>query len=374
MKNSLYFGDNLQVLREHIADESVDLIYLDPPFNSDQNYNVLFVEQDGHFSGAQIRAFEDTWRWDMAAAEAYQTVVEAGGRVSLAMQAFRQALGDNNLLAYLSMMAPRLVELRRVLKPTGSIYLHCDPTAGHYLKMLMDAVLGPKNFLSEIVWKRTHAHGSSKRYAPLHDTILFYSRSEEYVWSELTVPHSAEYVEGHFICEDDDGRRFQPITLTGAGVRHGESGKPWHGINPTNVGRHWALPGNILLRLGIEGETVQDKLEALDAAKRIYWPKKKSGTPRLKWYADELGGMPFPTFGPTYLRSRHTPRKGWATQPRSRRLCSSESYEPAVAKAIPYSTRSVVVERQSPSRKNLPELDRNRHYSPGHRPYQASSA
>ena len=173
MKNTLYYGDNLEVLREHIADESVDLIYLDPPFNSDQRLQRSFRGAGRRgFPAAQIRAFEDTWRWDQAAAAAFQEVVEAGGRVSLAMQAFRQALGDNDLLAYLSMMAPRLVELRRVLKPTGSIYLHCDPTASHYLKMLMDAVFDPENFLSEIIWKRTHAHGSSKRFAPVHDTIL----------------------------------------------------------------------------------------------------------------------------------------------------------------------------------------------------------
>ena len=143
MKNTLYYGDNLDVLRRHIADESVDLIYLDPPFKSDQNYNVLFQEQDGSRSASQIRAFEDTWQWDQAAAAAFQEVVEAGGQVSLAMQAFRTVLGDSDMLAYLSMMAPRLKELHRVLKPTGSIYLHCDPTASHYLKMLMDAVFGP---------------------------------------------------------------------------------------------------------------------------------------------------------------------------------------------------------------------------------------
>ena len=174
MKNTLYYGDNLQVLREHIADESVDLIYLDPPFKSEQDYNVLFADQDGSRSAAQIRAFEDTWRWDRAAAAAFQEVVEAGGRVSLAMQAFRQALGDNDLLAYLSMMAPRLVELRRVLKPNGSIYLHCDPTASHYLKMLMDAVFTPFGFLSEIIWKRTHA-------ARLGQTICSRSRHDSFL-------------------------------------------------------------------------------------------------------------------------------------------------------------------------------------------------
>ena len=138
--NRLYYGDNLDVLRRHVADESVDLVYLDPPFNSNASYNVLFAERDGTQAASQIQAFEDTWRWDEGAARSYEQVVEAGGQVSQAMQAFRTFLGESDMLAYLSMMAPRLVELRRVLKSTGTIYLHCDPTASHYLKLLMDAV------------------------------------------------------------------------------------------------------------------------------------------------------------------------------------------------------------------------------------------
>jgi len=316
MQNTLYYGDNLGVLREYIRDESVDLIYLDPPFKSDQDYNVLFAEQNGTRSAAQVRAFEDTWRWDQAAAGAFQEVVEAGGRVSLAMVAFRQLLGDNDMLAYLSMMAIRLVELRRVLKPTGSIYLHCDPTASHYLKLLMDAVFGPARFLSEIIWKRTHAHGSAKRYAPVHDTIFFYSKGDDFIWTELKIPHGSSYLEEHFTQIDEDGRRFQPISLTGAGVRHGESGKPWRGVDPTTVGRHWALPGELLDRLGIQGETVQDKLDALDAAHMIYWPKKEGGTPRLKWHADQLGGAAIPDtwIDISPISARAAERLGYPTQ------------------------------------------------------------
>jgi DNA modification methylase len=142
--NSLYYGDNLDVLRRYIKDESVDLVYLDPPFNSNQDYNVLFAERDGTRSQAQIKAFADTWKWDHVSAESYQEVVEAGGAVSQAMQAFRKFLGENDMLAYLSMMAPRLIEMRRVMKPSGSIYLHCDPTASHYLKILIQASELPK--------------------------------------------------------------------------------------------------------------------------------------------------------------------------------------------------------------------------------------
>jgi hypothetical protein len=153
-KNQLYYGDNLTVLREHIKDESVDLIYLDPPFNSRQDYNVLFAEKDGTRSSSQIMAFEDTWEWNMDAEAAYQEIVERGGRVSDAMRAFRTFLGHSDMMAYLAMMAPRLIELHRVLKVTGSIYLHCDPTASHYLKILMDGIFGVANFVNEINWKR----------------------------------------------------------------------------------------------------------------------------------------------------------------------------------------------------------------------------
>lgn len=316
MRNALYYGDNLDVLRQHVDDESVDLVYLDPPFNSEQSYNILFAEQNGSRSAAQIQAFEDTWRWDQAAAAAYQEVVEAGGQVSLTLQGFRRALGENDMLAYLSMMAPRLLALWRVLKPTGSTYLHCDPTASHYLKLLMDSIFGPARFLNEIIWKRTYAHGSSRRCAPIHDTILFYAKGDDYVWTDLKVSHDPEYVEKHFTYEDDDGRRFQPITLTGSGVRYGQSGKPWRGINPTDVGRHWAIPGELLDKLGLQGKTVQDKLDALDSAGMIYWPRKKAGTPRLKWYADELEGTAIPDIWTDIppISARAAERLGYPTQ------------------------------------------------------------
>jgi len=175
--NILYFGDNLKILREHIADESVDLIYLDPPFKSDQDYNVLFAEQDGSRAAAQIRAFEDTWRWDQVAAQSYQEMVERGGKVSQAMQAFRTLLGDNDMLAYLAMMAPRLVELRRVLKPTGSLYLHCDPTASHYLKLLLDAVFGSNTLQNEVIWSYRRWPSPSNHFQRMHDSLLFYAKS-----------------------------------------------------------------------------------------------------------------------------------------------------------------------------------------------------
>ena len=176
-ENTLYYGDNLDILHRYIKDETVDLIYLDPPFKSNQDYNVLFEEQNGSRSKAQIKAFEDTWRWDQEAAEAFLLIVEAGGRVSQAMQGFRMQLGDNDMMAYLAMMAPRLVEMRRVLKPTGSIYLHCDPTASHYLKLLMDAVFDAANFTNEIIWHYRKWPAGKYTFQKNHDILLFYSRS-----------------------------------------------------------------------------------------------------------------------------------------------------------------------------------------------------
>lgn len=178
MDGHLYYGDNLDVLRRHVKDESVDLVYLDPPFQSGKNYNVLFKEH-GKRAKAQIKAFEDTWQWDEVAAESYDMVVREGGTAADAMEAFRRYLGTSTMLAYLSMMAPRLLELHRVLRPTGSIYLHCDPTASHYLKMLMDAVFGTKCFQNEIIWYYKGAGVSPSRWGRRHDVLLWYSKGQD---------------------------------------------------------------------------------------------------------------------------------------------------------------------------------------------------
>ncbi len=317
MENTLYYGDNLDIMRRYLPDESVDLVYADPPFKSNQNYNVLFQEKDGSQAASQIRAFEDTWVWDQEDEAVYADLVTAGGKVADALQAFRQFIGPCDMLSYLVMMAPRLVECRRALKPSGSMYLHCDPAASHYLKMLMDAVFGPENFLNEISWKRTYSHGSAKRYGPIHDVILFYAKSDAYFWNGLKSEHDPEYIEKHFRYMDETtGKKFQAISLTGAGVRNGESGKPWRGVDPTAVGRHWALPGKIVAGLKIEKTSVQQSLDALDAAGRIYWPKKDGGTPRLKWYADDTEGVAVPDMwtdiGP--ISAQAAERLGYPTQ------------------------------------------------------------
>jgi site-specific DNA-methyltransferase (adenine-specific) len=180
MANHLYYGDNLEVLREHIRDETVDLIYLDPPFNSNATYNVLFRGPSGDQSQAQIEAFEDTWHWNNAAEKAFDEVMQGrNGDVANMLRAMRSFLNDNDMMAYLTHMAVRLVELHRVLKPTGSIYLHCDPTASHYLKVLMDAVFGVDAVANEIIWQRTTPKGLAfTRFASNHDVILFYRRTK----------------------------------------------------------------------------------------------------------------------------------------------------------------------------------------------------
>lgn len=277
-ENALYYGDNLDILRRHIKNESVDLVYLDPPFKSNQDYNVLFAEQNGSRSASQIKAFEDTWRWDQGAAESYEQVVEAGGRVSQAMQAFRSFLGESDMMAYLAMMAPRLVELKRVLKATASVYLHCDPTASHYLKMLMDAVFGGVNFQNEIIWKRTSARSDSHRWNHIHDTILFYSKCSEFIWNAQFLPYSQQYVDKFYrFIENGTGRRYASDNLTAAGTREGSSGKPWRGIDVKAKGIHWKYAIETLEKLNKEG--------------RILWPEKRLGVPRYKRYLDEMPGL-----------------------------------------------------------------------------------
>lgn len=210
-KNKLYFGDNLDILREYISDESVDLIYLDPPFNSKATYNVLFEEKNGTKSAAQIKAFDDTWHWGLESEQAYRDVVTGGPRkLADLLQAMRQFLGTNDMMAYLTMMAIRLVELHRVLKPTGSIYLHCDPTASHYLKLLMDAVFGGRNFRNEIVWSYRRYTAKSNRFQREHDVLLFYTKGPKYTFNEIRVPYSPQSgkADSHYK-QDEDGRWYR---------------------------------------------------------------------------------------------------------------------------------------------------------------------
>lgn len=221
-KNLLYYGDNLDVMRLHIKDETIDLVYLDPPFNSNTNYNVLFAEKDESKAASQIQAFTDTWTWNRESESVYAEIVTAGGKVSDCLQAFRTFLGECDMLAYLVMMAPRLVELRRVMKTTASIYLHCDPTASHYLKMLMDAIFGPGNFIDDISWKRSQTRSSiSRSFRRAHDVILFYTRGPEYLFN-MQYKQLSEASLKLYENEDETGK-YKAVPLLVSGKRNGKA-------------------------------------------------------------------------------------------------------------------------------------------------------
>ena len=294
MKNRLYYGDNLNILREHFPDESVDLIYLDPPFNSNRNYNVLFKSQSGADSEAQITAFEDTWRWGETAEATYDDlIVHAPPKVSTAIEALMNLIERNQMMAYLVMMTARLVELHRVLKPTGSLYLHCDPTASHYLKIVLDTIFGVEHFRNEITWKRTWAHNDPKRYGRITDTILLYTKSSDFIWNTQYTSYSEEYVKKFFRFEDERGQ-FRTVTLTGPKVSSGDSGSTWRGYSPTSSGRSWSVPKRIVKKLaGKEALswTIKERLDLLDEHGYIYWPPKGS-VPHFKQYLHEMPGVP----------------------------------------------------------------------------------
>ncbi len=303
MPNALYYGDNLKVLRESIASDSVDLIYLDPPFNSNATYNVLFKAPGGEESQAQIEAFEDTWHWNETAELAFDEVVTGPhSDAAIMLRAMRSALGENDMMAYLAMMAVRLIELHRVLKPTGSLYLHCDPTASHYLKTLLDAIFGPPNFLSEVIWKRTGTHSSARRWGPVHDVLFFYAKvNGSQTWNRPYVPLSEKHMASHYRKVDENGRRYERGELTGAGIRHGRSGAPWRGFDVTSIGRHWT--------------TTVEKLDELYEEGRIYLPTD-GGWPRLIRYEDKSKGRAvgdvWDDIPPINMRARE--RLGYPTQ------------------------------------------------------------
>jgi len=277
MTNHLYFGDNLEVLREHIKDESVDLVYLDPPFNSNATYNVLFRGPSGDASQAQIEAFEDTWHWNNAAEKAFDEVM-SGTNTDVAdmLKAMRSFLKDNDMMAYLTHMAVRLVELHRVLKPTGSIYLHCDPTASHYLKVLMDAVFDVRQFQNEIVWKRTTSHNDAKnRFGDVADKIFYYVKSEVFTYSTQYGPYDDEYLKDKYVHKDDSGRTYRLSDLRSPQPRPNLT-YDYKGYKPHPNG--WAI--------SIE------KMREYDAAGRLQFPKTPDGRIQFKRYLDERKGMP----------------------------------------------------------------------------------
>ncbi len=268
--NQLYYGDNLHVLRDHIATESVDLIYLDPPFNSKRDYNLLFKSPKGKASDAQIEAFLDTWHWNEQAEREFDELLhQPNTAVAQMMKSFRDFLGENDMMAYLTMMANRLLELHRVLKPTGSVYLHCDPTASHYLKILLDAVFGKEHFRNEIVWKRTSGRKAGNQLGRIHDIIFFYTRKDDATFHPPGIEQTQETVRGHdLIREGDKLYRLSDLTGPGQGPVRIFNGREV----PPPANRHWMFDQEGIDRLLGEG--------------RIVFNKK--GVPRLKNYLDTL--------------------------------------------------------------------------------------
>jgi site-specific DNA-methyltransferase (adenine-specific) len=299
-ENTLYYGDNLEILKRYISDESVDLVYLDPPFKSNQNYNVLFKEKNGAQAASQIRAFEDTWTWSSDDEEVYADLVTKGDKVADCLKAFRTFLGPCDMLAYLVMMAPRLVELRRVMKSTASIYLHCDPAASHYLKMMMDAVFRPENFLNEIVWQRTNAHNMpTKAYVRANDSILFYSKTGAYVFNEQYTEYGPEQMKR--FKPDENGKLYKAENLTFSSPNPNRQFE-WRGSKPP-ANRSWGAS--------------LEQLEKWYADGRILL--KKDGTPRLdglKIYLDETKGKPLTSNWTDIPRISNTAaeRLGYPTQ------------------------------------------------------------
>ena len=278
-ENTLFYGDNLPILREYVADESVDLIYLDPPFNSNRTYNVLFRQEGGAEAEAQIAAFEDTWHWNRAAEETYHALVTHGpAHVGQMIGALREFIGENQMMAYLVMMAARLVELHRVLRPTGSLYLHCDPTASHYLKIILDTVFGPQNFRNEVVWKRSDAHNDAKQgarqYGRIHDVLFFYTKGSQWTWNVIYRPLPDSTQEKWYRhVEESTGRRYNMADLTAAKAG-GDTKYEWKGITPPS-GRYWAYS--------------RERMEHLDLEGRIVY--SSTGRPYMKRYLDESKGV-----------------------------------------------------------------------------------
>jgi DNA modification methylase len=304
MPNHLYYGDNLAILREHIADESVDLVYLDPPFNSQADYNILFRAPSGEKSQAQIEAFVDTWHWTDEAEKAFDEVMHSGNAdVAEMLRAMRSFLKENDMMAYLTMMAVRLLELHRVLKPTGSLYLHCDPTASHYLKVLLDAVFGKASYRTEISWKRSSAHNDAKQgrtqYGNIRDVIFFYTKSsDDWTWHWQYSAYDQEYVDDFYKhIEPETGRRYRLGDLTAA-KPGGDTSYEFYGTHPYK-GRYWAYS--------------REKMEQFKTDGRLYFPSS-GGAPSYKRYLDEMSGVPLQNDWGDVKPASGSERLGYPTQ------------------------------------------------------------
>jgi DNA modification methylase len=320
MTNTLYYGDCLEVLRE-LAEEHpqgiADLIYLDPPFNSKRDYAVLFSTPKGEKSDAQITAFEDTWHWGQQAADEFHEITkQSNTAVAEMMIALRSFLGENDMMAYLTMMANRLLVMHRVLKDTGSLYLHCDPTASHYLKIVLDGVFGAVRFLNEITWRRTNTHNDARRnYGNLGDVILAYTKTSDYRFIPQYQPYDEDYCAKNFRFMEPDGRRYSSSDLRSPNPRPNLTYEN-KGFRPHRNG--WAVS--------------RERMEQLDKEGRLLFPNEPDGRIRIKRYLDELAGTPIGNIWTDIppISSQSAERLGYATQkplPLLERIIATSSNE-----------------------------------------------
>ena len=327
MIGKLYYGDCLTIMSEWPS-ACVDLIYLDPPFNSNRQYNAIYRDETGRPLPDQIEAFCDMWELDQERERAIRTMpvlMRENGIDDATAEFWRlwmTALRNTQprLLAYLSYMAERLLIMHRILKPTGSLYFHCDPTASHYVKSLLDAIFGHGHFQNEIIWRRTAAHSRAKRWGPIHDTLLFYTKSDNFTWNRVFQNYDKTYIDQFFRHEDEHGR-YRIGNLTGPGTRQGSSGQPWRGVDPRMKGRHWEVPPDRILPPHFKHPpnyadmNVQERLDVLDASGLIYWPPR-GDIPQPKQYLSVSPGVPIQDVVwdiPPIAAQAHE-RMGFATQ------------------------------------------------------------
>ena len=365
-RNTLFYGDNLPILRDYVDDESVDLVYLDPPFNSNRSYNVLFRDERGREAEAQITAFEDTWHWNAATERVYQALVtDSPPPISGMIHALRQSIGANQMMAYLTMMAARLVELHRVLKPTGSLYLHCDPTASHYLKIILDAIFGPERFVNEISWKRSSAHSDTRqgmhRYGRIRDILLFYTKTPDYTWNPQYAPYDHEYLESEYRHVAADGRRYKETDLTAA-KPGGDTEYDWHVRRPAGPGIRWEADLTEEFRNprpGWEYKAVrpyQGRYWAFSKANLIEFARtnklihRETGMPRLMHFAMRCQAYHYKMSG--LIFRQHQVPKTSATPPKNHSHSWSASWRPAATPATSCSTRSAAAAPPSRPRKS----------------------
>lgn len=305
MTGKLFFGDNLHVLRNHVRDESIDLVYLDPPFNSNATYNILFKGPSGRHAEAQIEAFDDTWHWGLPAEQAYDDIMRTGTKAASIVRSLRSSLGENDMLAYLVMMAVRLIELHRVLKVNGSLYLHCDPTASHYLKIILDGIFSPYGFRTEISWKRSSAHNDAKQgrrqYGNIRDVILFYTKSaSDWTWNWQYTPYDKSYIDDFY--KYMDGNRPYRLSDLTAAKAGGDTRYEWR-VKKSPAGDWeadldgghltpifgWQYDGKLPYGKRIWAYSFDNMLAFENSGRLAY---SSTGMPSYKRYLDEMPGVP----------------------------------------------------------------------------------